>query len=85
MKSLEIGIYVLFALAIFFAFGLIFVSLIFLLIAFFLIGKVKKYNKNLAKKLNYVAIGILIFNIIIFVLSGVLTFLFINELFSKVA
>ena len=85
MKSLEIGIYVLFALAIFFAFGLIFVSLIFLLIAFFLIGKVKKCNKNLAKKLNYVAIGILIFNIIIFVLSGVLTFLFINELFSKVA
>lgn len=78
MKILEITVYLMLVLAILFAFVFIFASLAFVLIAFFLIGKVKKYNKKLAKKLNYVAIGILIFNIIILVLSGILVFLIIN-------
>jgi cbb3-type cytochrome oxidase subunit 3 len=83
MKSLEIGIYVLFVFAIFFAFGLIYISLIFLLVTFYLIGKVKKYDKKLAKKLNYVAVGILVLNIVIFILSGILVSLFLNELLSR--
>lgn len=83
MRSLEIIIYVLFALAIFFAFGLIIFSLIILMINLFLIRKVKKYNKKLAKKLNYVAIGILVLNIVLFILSGILTYLFINELMGN--
>jgi len=83
MKSLEIAIYILFALTVFFAFGLIYISLILLLITFFLIDKVKKYDKKKAKKMNYIAIGILIFNIVIFFLSGVLTYLFINNLLVR--
>lgn len=83
MKGLEIAIYILFALAIFFAFGLIYISLILLLATFFLIDRVKKYDKKKAKKMNYIAIGILILNIAIFFLSGVLTYLFINNLLVR--
>lgn len=84
MKNIEIAIYILFALAIFFAFGLIYVSLVFLLVAFLLVGRMKKYDKKKAKKLNYIGIAILILNIILFVLSGILSFLFISSIFSRI-
>jgi hypothetical protein len=83
MKELEVIVYILFVLAIFFAFGMYLYSAIVLLIAFILIDKIKKYDKRKAKKLNYVGIGIVIFLVIMVLLMMALASIFLSGLLGK--
>lgn len=82
MKNLEIATYVLLALDLVFTFLSILVSLILLIVTFYLISKVKKHDKNLAKKLNYVGIAILALDVIFLIAFVALGYLYVSNVIT---
>lgn len=83
MDKLEIMVYILFAISIFFAFGLTIPAIIILLIASLIVErKIKKYNPEKAKKLRMITIIVLVIIGILYILPGILTSIWLTGLFS---